>query len=70
MDKYEKVAYSLLGIVAVLYIAVLIVGMMTALPFGLIGLALFIGIGALMVKALKERLENKEDDYYSKKVHK
>jgi len=29
-----------------------------------------IGIGSLMIKVIKERIHNKEDDYYSRKVDK
>jgi len=70
VDRYEKIAYSLLGLVAVVYLLVMIVGMMAAIPFGIIGLAIFIGIGVLMLKVIKERINNKEDDHYSKKVDK
>ena len=68
MDTYEKVAYSCLGTVAVLYLATIVAGMIAAFPFGLVGLVLLLGVGVLFVKVLKERLRNKEDDYYSKKI--
>ena len=70
MDSYEKWGYSLLGIIAVVYLLAMFVGMIAAFPFGLIGLFLIAGIGILMVKVVKERLQNKEDDYYSSKVDK
>ena len=68
MDTYEKVGYTCLGIVAVLYIAAMVFGMIAAFPLGLLGLVVLLGIGALMMKVLKERVGNKEDDYYSKNV--
>jgi ABC-type microcin C transport system permease subunit YejE len=68
MDTYEKVAYSCLGTVAVLYLATIVAGMIAAFPFGLVGFVLLFGLGVLFVKVLKERLRNKEDDYYSKKI--
>jgi len=68
MDTYEKVGYLCLGAVAALYIAAMLVGMIAAFPFGLIGLVVFIGVGALLLKVVKERLRNKEDSYYSKNV--
>ena len=43
---------------------------MAAFPYGLIGLALFAGVGLLLLKVLRERLRNKEDDYYADKVEK
>ena len=70
MDKYEKIGYSLLGAVALIYVLAMVGGMMAIFPFGIIGLLLLVGVGALLVKVLKERLHNKEDDYYSKKVDK
>ena len=70
MDSYEKWGYSLLGIIAVVYLLAMFVGMIATFPFGLIGLFLIAGIGILMIKVVKERLQNKEDDYYSSKVDK
>ena len=70
MDSYEKIGYTLLGIVAALYILAMIVGMVAVFPYGLVGLIAITAIGVLFLKVLKERLQNKEDDYYSKKVDK
>jgi hypothetical protein len=70
VDSYEKIGYTLLGIVAALYILAMIVGMVAVFPYGLVGLIVITAIGVLFIKVLKERLQNKEDDYYSKKVDK
>ena len=70
VDSYEKIGYTLLGIVAALYILAMIVGMVAVFPYGLVGLIAITAIGVLFIKVLKERLQNKEDDYYSKKVNK
>ena len=70
MDNYEKWGYSLLSIIAVVYLIAMIVGMIAAFPFGLLGLFLMAGIGVLLVKVVKERMRNKEDDYYSKEIEK
>jgi hypothetical protein len=70
MDLYEKWGYSLLGIIAVVYLLAMLAGMIAAFPFGLFGLLLIAGIGILLVKVVKERMQNKEDDYYSSKVDK
>ena len=48
----------------------MLAGMIAAFPFGLFGLLLIAGIGILLVKVVKERMQNKEDDYYSSKVDK
>lgn len=68
MDIYEKVGYSCLGVVAVIYLGAMMAGMIAAFPFGLIGFVVLLGVGVLFVKVLKERLQNKDDDYYSKNV--
>jgi len=66
----EKIGYILLAIVAAIWIGLMIFGLISAFPAGLIGLVAISGIGILFIKVLKERLENKEDDYYSKNVEK
>ena len=66
----EKIGYMLLAIVAVIWIFAIIVGVIVAFPFGLIGLIAIMGIGFLLAKVIKDRLENKEDDHYSGTVDK
>lgn len=70
MDGFEKVGYLCLGIVALCYVGVLLVGLVAAFPLGLIGLVAIVGLGALIIKVLKERRLNVEDDHYSKEVEK
>lgn len=70
MDTFEKVGYGLLGLIAILYLTALVIGMVAAFPFGIIGLIVLAGVGVLFIKVLKDRLNNKEDDYYSKNVDK
>ena len=70
MDSFEKAGYIVLGLVAILYAIALVVGMIAVFPFGLIGLAIIVGMGSLFIKVLKDRLTNKEDDYYSDHVEK
>ncbi len=70
MDSYEKWGYSLLSIIALIYLIAMFVGMIAALPYGLLGLLLMAGIGVLLVKVVKERMQNKEDDYYSNEIDK
>ena len=68
MDTFEKIGYTLLGLLALLWLVAMLTGLVIAFPFGLIGLIALVGIGALFMKVCKERLTNKEDDYYSKNV--
>ncbi len=64
----EKLAYIILGSVAIAWISAVIYGMVAAFPYGLIGLITIFAVGMLFVKILKERLESKEDDYYDKHI--
>ncbi len=66
----EKIGYVLLGIVAISWAIAMLIGMITAFPFGIIGLVAIGGFGFLFAKVIKDRLGNKEDDYYSKNVDK
>lgn len=70
MDIYEKIGYACLAVVVGCYVAAMLVGIIAAFPFGLIALFGLIGVGVLLVKVVKERLANREDDYYSKNVEK
>lgn len=70
VDGYEKLGYLCLGIVAACYLAAMLLGVIAAFPFGLIILVALLGVGVLFIKVLKERLSNKEDDYYANKVEK
>jgi len=66
----EKLGYVLLAIVAGCWALGMIVGLIAAFPLGIIVLVGILGVGVLFAKVLKERLESREDDYYSKKVDK
>jgi len=62
----EKAGYILLGVVALVWLGVIPFGMIEAWPWGLIGFLVLIGPGLLFAQVVKDRLKNKEDDYYSK----
>jgi hypothetical protein len=68
MDRYEKIGYSLLALVAACWLLVVLFGVIVAFPFGLFGLLGIVGIGVLFIKVIRERLHSKDDDYYSKNV--
>lgn len=70
MDGFEKFGYLCLGIVALCYLAAMFAGLVATFPYGLVGLVAIVGIGALLIKVLKERRQNTEDDHYSKTVDK
>jgi len=66
----EKAGYVILSIVALGWLGVIIFGMIAAFPYGLFGFIVLIGLGLLFAKVVQDRMENKEDDYYSKNVDK
>ena len=66
----ENIGYILLTIVAIIWIVAITVGVIVAFPVGIIGLIAIVGFGFLFAKVIKDRLANKDDDYYSKNVEK
>jgi hypothetical protein len=68
MDGLEKIAYALLGFVSLLYLAVMVAGLVAAFPWGIVGLIAIVGIGLLLIKVIRERIRNSEDNYYSKNI--
>lgn len=66
----EKLGYFLLAIVALVWLSVVITGLVMAFPWGIIGLIGILGLGVLLIKVLSDRLNNREDDHYSKNVDK
>jgi hypothetical protein len=66
----EQAGYILLSIVVIIWIVGMFVGLIVAFPFGIIGLIAIAGIGLLLLKVLTDRIDNKEDDYYSKNIDK
>lgn len=66
----EKIGYMLLAIVGLIWITVILTGLVMAWPYGLIGLIGILGLGFLLIKVISDRINNKEDDHYSKNVDK
>ena len=66
----EKIGYVLLAIVGICWLVAMVAGMVAIFPVGIIGLVAITGIGFLFAKVIKDRLNNKEDDYYAKTVEK
>ncbi|MCB1041933.1 MAG: hypothetical protein KDC35_03280 [Acidobacteria bacterium] len=65
---FERIGYVLLSIVALAWLAAMVTGMVVAFPVGIIGLLGILGIGFLLIKVVKDRINNPEDDYYDKHV--
>lgn len=65
----EKIAYLFFGIAFLAWLVMLIVGLVAAWPYGIFGLLAIAGFGLLLIKAIRDRWANEEDDHYSKNVH-
>jgi hypothetical protein len=66
----EKIGYSMLAIVALVWITVVLAGLVMAWPYGIVGLIGILGLGFLLIKVISDRLNNREDDHYSDNVDK
>lgn len=64
----ERTAYAILIALFLVWLVAMIAGMIAAWPFGVLGLLALLAFGLLAIKVLRERLNNREDDYYSKNV--
>ena len=66
----EKLGYILI-LAFYVYMSYLIINEIeTFFPEGLLVFFIYTGVTLLLIKVLKERLNNKEDDYYSKEINK
>ena len=67
-----NLAMWLVGITAAVMVlgwaGAIVVGMVMFLPWGLLGLAGFAGIAIMVFVVIRDRMNSKEDDYYSKNV--
>ncbi len=66
----EKIAYGLLIIAAIFLIIAMIMGLIVAYPYGIIGLIALLAFGLLFIKVMKERMKKSKEDRYSKEVEK
>ena len=66
----EKLGYFLITAFYVILIVLTLQDIEEFYPEGLVLLLIYSGLFILFIKVLKERLGNKEDDYYSKEIHK
>jgi hypothetical protein len=66
----ERFGYFFLVIALLVWIYLLIKGLIQVMPEGIIGFIVIAGLGLLFLKVVRDRLRNKEDDYYDKNVEK
>ncbi len=68
MRALELIGYTMLGVLGLLYLLALLLGMIAAFPWGLLGLVGMLAFGLLFIKVLVERMGNREDSYYERNV--
>ncbi len=68
--KLETLALALAVIFALLWLVSVTTGLVASVPFGWLGLIPIAIILALLVEIIRQRLANKEDDYYDRNVDK
>lgn len=66
----ERLGYLFLIVALIVWIYLLIKGLIMIFPEGIIGFIAITGLGILFLKVVKDRINNKEDDYYDKNVEK
>ena len=66
----EKLGYLLIAGFFVVITLITLEAIEEFYPDGLIILLIYGGLFVLFIKVLRERLSNKEDDYYSKEIRK
>jgi hypothetical protein len=64
----EKLGYILIGVFYLLGSYLTLKEIEQFYPEGLLVILIYSGLLVLFVKVLKERLNNKDDDYYSKEI--
>ena len=64
----EKLGYILIGLFYLLGSYLTLEEIDQFYPEGLLVILIYSGLLVLFVKVLKERLNNKDDDYYSKEI--
>ena len=66
----EKLGYILIGLFYLLVSYLTLKEIDQFYPEGLLVILIYSGLLVLFVKVLKDRLNNKDDDYYSKEIDK
>ena len=66
--KLDTMALSVIVLGAAAWALLMLVGMLALFPVGLIGLAIYGVAGFFLYRVMRERLANREDDYYDRNV--
>jgi hypothetical protein len=64
----DKLALTCVIVLTALWCGLLVASAVAALPFGLPVLIVLLVIGYFVYRVVRDRIENKEDDYYDKNI--
>ncbi|MEJ2116806.1 MAG: hypothetical protein P8Y67_09250 [Alphaproteobacteria bacterium] len=68
--RLDTLALICVSVPVAIWAITLFISAIALFPFGLIILAGFLIVGYLFYRVLKDRIDNKEDDYYEKNIDK
>ena len=65
--------FALIGVVLVagviVYLGVFVFSMFQIMPWGLLGFVALVGFGLLIIKVIRDRINDPEEEHYSRDVH-
>lgn len=64
----DKLALIAICVLAALWLAVWVFGLVATFPFGLPVIVVLLGAGYFLYRVVRDRLNNAEDDYYERNV--
>ena len=64
----DKLALILVVAAGAVWALVMFAGLVATLPFGLPLLIVFLAVGYIIYRVVRDRLDNEEDDYYDKNI--
>ena len=68
--QLDKLALICVVVPVVIWFFIAFIGALALFPYGLIALIALLIVGYFFYRVIKERIENKEDDYYEKNINK
>ena len=68
--QLDKLALICVVVPVVIWFFIAFIGALALFPYGFIALIALLVVGYFFYRVIKERIENKEDDYYEKNINK
>jgi len=64
----DKLALILVVAAGAVWAVVMFAGLVAMLPYGLPALIVFLAVGYIIYRVVRDRLDNEEDDYYDNNI--